>query len=234
MACRLCLAEVPLCKSHIIPEICFAPMYDDRHRFIAVSDVKKQIVKEGQKGWWEKMLCAACEARLNRYEKHVRRMFTDPLLAPLADKRVYVFPKVEYRLLKLFILSVLWRASVSTLPAYRHVSLGPHEEPMRELILADADFAPETYGCVIWALFDGDRHFVDMMTEPSYDKQDGRRCYRFIMRGFVFMIYVGSRTIDDATSRLFVGRQPEVRAYHINWDVFPFLRQVMGEVAAMP
>ncbi len=73
-----------------------------------------------------------------------------------------------------------------------------------------------------------------MMTEPTYDKQDGRRCYRFIMRGYVFMIYVGSRVIDDAIARLFLGRQAEVRAYHANWDIFPFLRQVMSDVAAMP
>ena len=44
--------------------------------------------------------------------------------------------KVEYEPFKLFHLSVLFRASVSTLPTFADVSLGPHEERLRNLLLA--------------------------------------------------------------------------------------------------
>ncbi len=79
MKCRLCLREEDLCKSHIIPEFCFTPFYDKDHRIIEVSDVEKGKVRRMQKGMWERLLCTKCESLLNGWERHSRRIFTDPL-----------------------------------------------------------------------------------------------------------------------------------------------------------
>jgi hypothetical protein len=234
MACRLCLADEPLCKSHIIPEFCFLPMYDENHRFIEVADARNQVVRSGQKGWWERLLCKDCEARLNRYEKHVRRMFTDPLQQTAPDKRIYSFPNVEYRKLKLFLLSVLWRAGVASIPECVHVSLGPYEEDLRQLILADADIEPGRFGCIAFLLFDDDRHLVDFMAEPTYHREGRSRCYRFVMRGFVFFIFVGREEPEGPFGRLLLGKKPVTEVIRMDWSDFGFLRQVFAAVAAIP
>src|SRR4051812_14436929 len=135
MACRLCLKEVPVVRSHIIPEFCFASMYDQDHRFIEVHDVDAGKVRRGQKGFWERLLCSDCETRLNRFERHARRLFKDKLPERKSLRRIDV-PNLDYRLFKLFILSVLWRASVSSHPVFEHVSLGKHEEIMRGMVVA--------------------------------------------------------------------------------------------------
>jgi len=67
--CALCLQEAALCKSHIIPEFCFKPFYDKSHRIIEVSNVEKGKVRRMQKGIWERLLCAKCEALLNGWER---------------------------------------------------------------------------------------------------------------------------------------------------------------------
>jgi hypothetical protein len=47
----------------------------------------------------------------------------------------YLLPNVDFRLLKLFVLSVLWRASVSGLDFYSGVDLGQsHENKIKSLI----------------------------------------------------------------------------------------------------
>src|SRR5205807_10147179 len=79
MKCALCLEEARLCKSHIIPEFCFVPFYDQNHRIIEVSDVEKGRVRRMQKGFWERLLCIKCESLLNGLERQARRIFTDPL-----------------------------------------------------------------------------------------------------------------------------------------------------------
>ena len=234
MLCRLCLKDSPLCRSHIVPEFAFKPMYDANHRFIEVTSVKDQKIKQGQQGWWERMLCAECETRLNRYERHVRRMFVDPLPPPVVGKRTFEFPNIEYKLLKLFILSILWRASVSTLDECRHVSLGPHEDILRELILTDALVDPEIYPCLLFLLFDGDRHFNDVMAEPTYHKEQGLRCYRFIVRGFMYFIYVGSHLVSLPSPQLILGRHNPVRGFSGNWDDFAFLRKSLVDAANVP
>ena len=47
----------------------------------------------------------------------------------------FQIPEYDYKKLKLFFLSVLWRASVSTQPFFEKVSLGPHEAFIRDALL---------------------------------------------------------------------------------------------------
>ena len=69
-------------------------------------------------------------------------------------------PQYRYDQLKLFVLSVLWRASVSGQPYFAKVRLGPHEEPIRQALLAgdpgDERFYSVTLAC-----------FVDLRDESS-------------------------------------------------------------------
>ncbi len=233
MICKLCLANAPLCRSHILPELVFLPLYDDKHRFIEAS-VSEQKIRQGQKGWWEKLLCADCESRINRYERHVRRMFVDPLPPPVFEKRTFEFSKVDYKLLKLFILSVLWRASVSTLDECRLVSLGSHEEILRKLIMDDAHVEPDIYPSMVFLVFDGQRWLTDVIPEPTYHEDGANKCYRIMMRGFLFFIYVGDHKVSPAFSPLVLGRHPAVRAFAGDWQNFAFLEKSLIEAASVP
>src|SRR6267154_734119 len=91
-----------------------------------------------QRGYWEKvsgikeyLLCAACEARFSRYENYFRDFFygnSPPPLKKLSvgmpfDLSAFIdldpdilgakLVKVDYAQFKLFVLSLLWRASVA-------------------------------------------------------------------------------------------------------------------------
>ena len=61
MNCALCLREAALCRSHIIPEFLYEPIYDDKHRLKLLSVIPEQPTTYKQKGIWEKLLCEACE-----------------------------------------------------------------------------------------------------------------------------------------------------------------------------
>jgi hypothetical protein len=47
----------------------------------------------------------------------------------------FCVPGLDYPIFKLFHLSILWRASVSALDDFAGVTLGPHEERLRKMIL---------------------------------------------------------------------------------------------------
>jgi hypothetical protein len=127
--------------------------YDDNHRIIEVSNVEKGTVRRRQKGMWERLLCTKCEALLNRWERLSRRVFTDCLPPHEAGtKRVRVFRNIDYASFKLFMLSILWRASVTTHSFFKHVSLGPHEEVIRHMILNRDAGEAQDYPMMIFAL----------------------------------------------------------------------------------
>jgi hypothetical protein len=228
--CALCHKSGPLCRSHVIPEFLFSTLYDTEHRFIEMTDVANGIVRKGQKGYWERLLCSSCESRLNQYEKHSRRLFVDPLPPHIANsRRIREHPRLDYSLFKLFCLSVLWRASVSSISIFDHVKLGPHEEKIRLMLLMNDAGDATTYPVQAMALhFEGD-HFRDFLVEPTHARLDGQKFYRFVFMGFVIFIYVSGQTISPAQQRLAIAPNKPVQTFDHELREFTFLRNVWNK-----
>ena len=72
--CGLCREPSVLQKSHVLPEWGYGPLYDDKHRMIALRSGGSQSASADymQKGIRERLLCEQCETRLSRYEKYAR------------------------------------------------------------------------------------------------------------------------------------------------------------------
>jgi hypothetical protein len=230
--CRLCLKEASLCKSHIIPEFCFKPFYDHAHRYIEITDVKKGKVRKAQKGRWERLLCRDCEVRISRLERYARRLFADPLPPKLpGTQRVRQHHRLTYGPLKLFFLSILWRSSVSTDPFFKHVSLGPHEEKIRLMLLNTDAGPPNKYAVMIFALqFDGNP-LPDFMVEPTPMKIGAQRCYRFVVTGFVILMFVGSHDPPEKFLRHVLSPNRPIETYDNELGDFGFLREVWNKSA---
>lgn len=230
--CRLCLEEAKLCRSHIIPEFLYAELYDENHRFIEVASVTEGVVRQGQLGYREKLLCDSCEATLSRWERHARRLFVDEL-PPFAEKsaRLREHKRADYLPTKLFFLSILWRASVSSLSIFKHVSLGPHEERIRQMLMQADPGGMLDYPVSLFALHMMGNHFKNFMVEPTYMRVDGRRCYRIVVRGFVVIIYVDSVKIVYPHTILVMDPEKPIRTFDSDLGDFKFLKRVWETAA---
>ena len=113
MKCVLCRQEAPLLKSHIVPEFLYRPHYDENHRAL-LFDKRDAPYTMVQKGIRERLLCAECEARLQVFEDYLARFWFKqrPLPAVIASSEV-VLTGIDYAQFKLFLLSIVWRASVA-------------------------------------------------------------------------------------------------------------------------
>ena len=100
----------------------------------------------------------------------------------------------DYRRLKLFFLSLLWRASVSTHEFYRRVSTGPFEKELRAMIAASEPGEPAKFA-VILARFDAPGY--PAMLDPHPDRYDGVNYFRFYLAGFVAYIKVDRRPAKE-------------------------------------
>ncbi len=128
--CKLCGQRAELCESHIVPEFLYTPLYDGKHRTIRASGdfIEKKVI---QKGLRERLLCPECEGRIGEIERRVSAGWELP--SPLPEPS-YAIRICGYGDLKLFLLSVVWRASISTLPEFEDVSLGRFEDEIRRRV----------------------------------------------------------------------------------------------------
>jgi hypothetical protein len=193
MTCRLCHKEATLQQSHVIPEFMYGALYDDKHRFhvLSTDEWKKNIY--AQKGIREELLCSACEEQLSKYERYVSLVFSGAIPLSIArDGRLIIIEGLEYSAFKLFALSVLWRAGVSNLPLFKQVQLGPHEEPIRLMVLKGDAGAPEIYGFILAPIMlDGQPEF-DAIVQPTRSRLAGHYAYRFVFGGLAWVFMVSS------------------------------------------
>lgn len=226
--CKLCLAETKVCKSHIIPEFCFKGLYDENHRFIDMYDVRNEKHCLGQKGYSEPLLCSDCEERFARYERHCRRLFTDPLPSPrVGTKRFFDLPNVDGFKFRYFLLSILWRASESKGNVFTHVNLGSkHSEVLRKHLLAETLPPFDQYGCWVLALHYEDEPMNGIIVEPTYCRIEGHKVYRFVFTGIMLYCFVSSHPVPETWNKLLLGYSDRITIYRADLPEVGFLREM--------
>lgn len=192
MKCRLCLREKELRNSHIIPEFFYKPLYDSQHRFQVVKFTAEETKDYLQKGIREKLLCYYCEQRLSPFEDHARRVFYGGQeFSFLEQKNRLVIKDIDYQKFKLFQLSLLWRAGVSSHPFFKGVTLGPHQERLRKMLHTKSPGQPYDYGCVLISVrMENGRPMDQLIERPFSFRSNGHRCCRFLLGGCYWVFVV--------------------------------------------
>ena len=222
--CRLCLRQTELCDSHIIPEFLYSKMYDDKHRFIAMSADPRRADRFLQKGLSEKLLCKDCECKFSTNENYARGIFFGGArFSTVCEPGLMKLAEVDYRKFRLFELSLLWRMGVSADAFFADVCLGPFEEDLRVKLLKDDIGQPLQFPCAITkVLLQGKP--MNILLAPDRVKLYGQTCYRMVIAGFLFMLFV-SKTPPPAEGLEYFGKSDGTRFLHVaELSDIPFLK----------
>lgn len=189
--CKLCSNQRELCYSHIIPEFMYKALYSNNHKFNGIQP--DGSVSKLQKGLREYLLCADCEGKLNKYETYSSILFRR--LIKENFKGEVLCESIDYKQLKLFLLSILWRAGVTTVPTFA-IDLGPHEERIRDMIVNENPGKENEYPCVIY-FFKDERIKSRRIYPPRKLRLEGHRCFRFLISRFLFIFFVSSHNKSE-------------------------------------
>ena len=205
--CALCKQSKTLCRSHIIPEFMYSSLYDEKHKFYVLSANLAKPSWTEQKGLRERLLCQACETKLSRWEDYACDLLSNrvPTVAKRSGDLIWVHG-ADYTRFKLFQLSILWRAAVSSLQIFSNVVLGPHEERIRVRLLAEDPGQAWEYGCALYALTTPTGVDRSLIVQPTLTYIDGIHTYHFVFGGLVWLYFVSSHPPERAASTGFVQR----------------------------
>lgn len=131
--CKLCQTEQNLCKSHIVPE----SFYTGKGKGIYVNIFSdRKYPQRILKGLYEPMLCKPCEDKIGIYEQYAKKILIDDIESYLKYPNYYEIPQSDYNYekIKKFLLSVLWRMSVSNLDNFKNINLDKYENIARLMI----------------------------------------------------------------------------------------------------
>jgi len=227
--CALCRVNTDLQKSHIIPELFYTMVYDLKPRRFRVISADPSVPERfEQKGIRERLLCKACEGRLARWEKYVKKTFVDGrgvTSMPIQDG--FRLQGIKYKTFKLFLMSLLWRMSVSSLEFFNLVDLEAEvEEQLRVALLKEDPLAPDEFPCVFVIVKVGGKLMRDWIHQPSlFTGSHGERICCLVINGIMYVFTIGKQPASSVASQAAINEKNEMIMLDSNaWD-YPFLRE---------
>lgn len=178
-----------------------------------------------QRGYWEKLLgmkeyllCGKCDGKIGKYETYVRVLLygnsPPPLKKTPLGQTIADFTQqpdfegllgaqkgqADYAKLKLFQLSLLWRAGVAKGEFFSNVSLGEYHEAKLKNLLQNEDPGLETdYACVMMDLRHKGKGCEDWIETPKRSKDGHQVGYRFIVGGYIYLFTVSKQKPRPST-----------------------------------
>lgn len=128
--CKYCGQSKQLCSAHIIPKSFYN--LQKNKRFIGLSNDGTKDLVSCQNGFKDdNILCSDCDKKLGIYDKYAKeilydkipqcRRFNTPLFLMTNEQ-------FDYQRMRLFFISLVWRASISQQDACSQISLGSKYE----------------------------------------------------------------------------------------------------------
>lgn len=206
MKCKLCEIDKNLIQAHIIPRAFFVAVNPDPNNPSKIITNKKDIYpKKSRIGVYdENILCGECDGKFQKYDNYAISVFRDKSIAfenlVIEGKFSGYLINPDYKLLKLFFLSMLWRAGISTHIFYSQVCLGPHEKIIKEMLMSENPGSSSDYA-VILGKFDEDPELVPII-HPWKNRIENVLYYNFVFYGYQTSIRVSSNIMRHCVNEL--------------------------------
>lgn len=233
MNCALCQSNSPLRDSHIIPEFLYEELYDKIHRFHVVPFDASKPERFRQQGIYEKLLCEVCEQKFSVLEKYTKEAFCGGVGIRIEQTGELIkLSNLDYHKFHLFLLSLLWRMSVSSQDFFELVNLGiKHEEILRLALLNEDPLEPLQYPCLMSIVHNnGKLPFSQLSTQPMHMKSDGKHCYCVVISGMLFQFYVTSHSLSAVFTDACINKKNEMCIAINEIEKIPFLTEYVSNL----
>lgn len=206
MTCKFCGQDKRLIKAHIIPKAFFIRLRDGQDPPMMLQNKDGQYPKRAPIGVYDSnILCGDCESRFGDWDNYAQSILSGELKysSTICDNDTviaWIIDTYKYDLLKLFFISLLWRASVSIQKFYSKINLGPYEDIAKQFIEECIPGSPNEFS-VFLARFHS--HSLDSsILSPHPERMDGVRFYRFYLGNYVSYIKTDKRSTPEPFSHL--------------------------------
>lgn len=228
MICKLCLKDKPLLKrSHIIPNFMYKDLFDENHFLYEVKIDKDKSKKLSTGGFESNILCDDCDNALLGSLEHYAHYILYGIKLPKSNEVfienrvnqhgvVMTYAKgIDYAKFKLFLLSILWRSSISNLDFFKNVDLGPYEEEIRSMILNNNPKSPMDFPCFISSYRNYKTLPYELIGQPRRYRHSNILGYSFLIGGLLYIFLISRRDKPDYISEVAINENNEISIVHM-------------------
>jgi hypothetical protein len=216
--CKLCGEDRVLVRSHIIPLAFHRHLQSD-------PTVAPVVVGSGSDSYPlrrpgglydEELLCDPCEQRFGPWDQYgaecLLQRFKDDA-QPITfngETLAYQVNNWDEEKFRMFVLSLLWRASATTNPVFSRATLGPYAERLRQVMLAGNPGSADAFSVIVCRWVTGPKYEKMALAQmsPYTWKLEGVNMSKLFLGGFVFYVKSDQRPYPGALAKvmLYPGR----------------------------
>lgn len=242
MICKLCQQEKPLIsRSHIIPDFMYESIFDEKHFLIKGTSSNLANVDKVPTGEYDgNILCRECDNDvIGRYENYSSRAFyrgksqmdNGPTQTDIwiNDIRAIQYRNLDYHKFKLFLLSILWRSSISNREFFRDVDLGSAEENIRKMIIK-GDAGDDTNYPILIVSFLGNQNIPsEIIGSPHKFKKDQIEGFNYLINGYFYIFFFSFEDLPSFYLDTSINQSNEMKIIQLQPErTIRFLKQYMG------
>lgn len=199
--CKLCNEDKALIKkSHIYPNFVYSDLFDEHGKLrkfdaIEMKKINPKISRPASGVYEGNLLCDECDnKRISKLETYVAGLLNgNDKKVECSDKKtedgteILEVKHLKYIDFKNFILSMLFRADISTFPEFEDVSLGPYNEKIRKIVYDNLDTEDLDIQINLFRL-SNDSEFNTLIGQPVKSKIGAESIYSILMKGYLIVI----------------------------------------------
>lgn len=202
--CKFCGKTKSLIRAHVIPKA----FYIGGNKYV-LKDLREGETKRRNSGTYDtNILCSDCDNHvLGIYDNYAAelllREYTKHIEQQNEDFTIYHFKENEfdYNAIRAFIVSILWRASVSNLRECEDVFLGKYENIAKEIIKS------ENQHCGLFKMFffkisDNNTLIKNVFYFEKVRIEDNI-CYRIRIKHYLVFVFVNGKIEDNIMEMMF-------------------------------
>jgi len=181
-----------------------------------VVDTTSPLRKRLRTGWKERLLCSDCEQHIALFDNYAAKFFASTASWEAVEAEDITFYKVheyDYQLLKLFILSVVWRAAVSNIEAFTQVSLAPqHQERLCQMLVCKDPGGKYDYNTAIFRYSTYKNGLEQIAFSPRMFKT--KDCVRYVeieINEFPCQVKISNQKDSELYEHFWLSDQPPLR-----------------------
>jgi hypothetical protein len=226
MACRgLNCTNTKLINAHIIPKG-FARLIRNGEEpllRVAADGVGQAFPVLGE--YDPNILCADCDGALGKNDNYAVNVCRD---FKADEGYLFEVKSVDSERFSKFVLSLLWRASVSIRGRFFGVvTFGPYETIAREIIFDKRPIADIPAFKLIVSKLRSDKHDVDrIITDPIRFKFERLNSYSFFLAGFRFLAVLDGQELGSHFDALIINRTKVFRGVFLEFEDLPEFRRL--------
>lgn len=201
MICKGCGEEKNLIRAHIIPESFFVGLRDGAKPTKIISNTPGVYPKKSPIGVYDiNTLCRECEDQFQDLDDYGFKVLiqNESQLEKLYDKGElvgYRINDINFKRLKIFFISILWRASISKNYFFNGVDLGALENQAKQIIWERHIPGIHDFSFIL-SKFDDDGAGRTILN-PHRERWFNINYYRFYLYGYILYIKADSRKTPE-------------------------------------